>query len=187
MASGDVDELERGGLLARDEDGKLETLASSTTTVTDADVQHSGCPPWRQRADSLWEPVPPASAAPKSVQFAVPQESEPEPELEADAVADAQPEPEPEPEDSGRGDALVRGTTLSVDEYEGGEERASPEQGPYPVPSQEKLADLISALSACVSACLSVSSTGSNCLTPGCALCAQALCTTVQAHGSRSS
>ena len=57
MASGDVDELERGGLLAGDEDGKLETLASSTTTVTDADVQHSGCPPWRQRADSLWEPV----------------------------------------------------------------------------------------------------------------------------------
>ena len=184
MASGDVDELERGGLLAGDGDGKL----ASSTTVTAADVQHPGCQPWRQRADSVWEPVPPASAVPKSVQFAVPQESEPEPELEADAVADAQPEPEPEPEDSGRGDALVRGTTLSVDEYEGEEERASPQQGTYPVPSQEKLADLISALSACVSACLSVSSTGSNCLTPGCrALCAQALCTTVQAHGSRSS
>jgi hypothetical protein len=108
MASGDADELERGGLLAGDEDGELDI----TSSVTDADVQDF--------KDRLWEAVPPAKA-PKSVQFVAPEpEPEPEPELEADAHA------EPEPEDSVRDGSLVRGTTLKVDEYKGEEERASP-------------------------------------------------------------
>ena len=99
MASGDADELERGGLLAGDEDGELDI----TSSVTDADVQDF--------KDRLWEAVPPAKA-PKSVQFVAPEpEPEPEPELEADAHA------EPEPEDSVRDGSLTCSSPTATEHH----------------------------------------------------------------------
>ena len=115
MASSDADKLERGALLAADQDGEL----GITSSVTDAGVHRFN--------DRLLEAVPPPAAtakASKSVQFA--EQSEPEPEPEPEPEAEPEPEPEPEREDAVQRDALSRGTTLTVDEYEGEEERASP-------------------------------------------------------------
>ena len=76
MASSDADKLERGALLAADQDGEL----GITSSVTDAGVHRFN--------DRLLEAVPPPAAtakASKSVQFAEQSEPEPEPEPEPSA------------------------------------------------------------------------------------------------------